>query len=942
MQASGDEFAATGAGDLGIRQDVYSVNSVWPYTYQDTQGAIAADLGLGKDSSASADYVLAETNGDRTYALGVNLKAKGETSAYAIAGAGDGIALVNGVLEIDQGSATGLNALENGAVSAGFMFAGTDTDSTESFGVGMQANGDESALAYTAVGDKLTVWADSVKVKDGTLTGLGAKGAMSHVQADMLHSEKAGTLSTSHGIGLLAQGEGAIAVGASGDKISFSPDEANVKKGSLTGAAANGDASVTSAGLASFKDFASTLSIGDLLEAVGEKSAALATGKGEKVTIQSNEDKARVFVEQGSITGVTAYKNARVAGDLLTSGDIQLDIGSLVLDGEGSLGTGLSGSGEKSAAIASGTGDRVVIVADEEKGRAKVEKGSLAGVTTFKNAQVAGGLMASGQMQVGIGTQMLDGMGSAGMGLSGSGDKSASLATGSGDSVLTEADKNKGMSNVEKGAITAVTAYKNAKVASDLLASGDVQLAIGPLVLDGKGSLGTGLSASGDDSASCASGFGDEVFTKANNQMGEAKVTNGGIVGMAAHESAQVGADLMGSSGLTDGTVAGWIGLNPSATGTLSALGTGFGSEVNVQADAAVVETTTGSIIGLTASGQDSITSADSIGGYQLLGMPTLSASKVLAKGEKSASLASGASLTMLKVESDGTQGSVDAILGSVVGSSASGGARITADALDFKSGAPSATVLIAEGTKGTIASASGASITLQPDGISVLLGSLVGASAANANGGAIVSSTSLSAGVASASGTILRAENADNAIIAAVSGATADLSPTRAGMTAGALIGVGAISLGPSGDLHADSLSTEYGTTSRSSSGGGLFSKAGTSALLGASGALIFDPSKSYGIESGVLPYADAGARTTALGNSVSSSNLQSAYEVTGLITANRNAGGSITASGSSETRMVFAGYFGSTTKTWKNTPGTYTVNAWYNGVLDKGASIT
>jgi hypothetical protein len=526
-----------------------------------------------------------------------------------------------------------------------------------------------------------------------------------------------------------------------------------------------------------------------------------------------------------------------------------------------------------------------------------------------------------------------------------------------------------------------------------------VQLAIGLLVLDGQGSIGTGLSASGEDSASGASGFGDEVIIKSNNQMGEAKVTNGGIVGMAAHESAQVGADLLGSVGLTDGTVSGWIGLNPSATGTMAALGTGFGSEVNVEADAAIVETTVGSIIGLTASGENSRTSADSIGGYQLLGMPTLSASNVLAEGKKSASLASGASLTTLRVESDEMHGSVDAIFGSVVGSSASGDARITADTLDFNSGTPSATALSAKGqkafaasaigastalgtdgvtvnvgslvglgaengevtadnlgfvgalpsgsgllkasgTKGTIASASGASITLQPDGISALLGSLVGASAANGNGGAIVRSTGLSAGVASASGTNIKAENADNAIIAAVSGATADLSPTSAGMTAGALIGVGAISLGPAGDLHADSLSTEYGTTSKSS-GGGLFSKAGTSALLGASGALRFDPSKSYGIVSGILPYAESGARTITLGNSVSSSNLQSACEVTSPITANRNVGGSITASGVSETRMVFAGYLGSTTKTWKNTPGTYTVNAWYNNILDKGASI-
>ncbi|MFZ2471582.1 MAG: hypothetical protein WAW52_06525, partial [Methanothrix sp.] len=796
MLASGDKFAATGGGAV-IRQDDYSVNPVWPYNYQDTQGALVADIGLGKDSSASADYISAGTDGDRTYALGAKLEAKGKTSAHAIAGAGEGIALVNGVLEIDQGSATGLSALENAAIGAEYMFAGTG-DGTESFGIGMQDIGDKSALAYSASGEKLTVWADSVEVKDGTLAGLGAKGAGSQVMAENLFSSMAGPLLTSFGIDLHAQGEGAIAASASGDKISFNPDKANVEKGSLTGAAANGDASVTAAGLASFKDSASTLSIGDLLVAVGDKSAALATGKGEKVTIQSDEDKAKVNVEQGSITGVTAYKNARVAGDLLTSGEIQLDIGTLVLDGEGSLGTGLSGSGDESAAIASGTGDRVVIVADEDKGRAKVEKGSIAGVTAFDNAEVAGGLLASGQMQVAVGTQMLDGMGSAGIGLSGSGEKSASLATGSGDSVVIVADEDKGRAKVEKGAITGVTAYENAKVGSDLLASGDVQLAIGPLVLDGKGSLGTGLSASGDDSASGASGFGDEVFTKANNQMGEAKVTNGGIVGMAAHESAQVGADLMGSAGLTDGTVAGWIGLHPSATGTMSALGTGFGSEVNIEADEAIVETTLGSIIGLTASGQNSRTSADSIGGYETAGVSTLDASNILAQGD-SASAASATSLVSSVIASD----LISVNTGSVVGSVAKDG-QVQADSLEFGSLSPSGTNLKASGTAASAASATGLSTVIESNKVSVNAGSVVGIAAEG--DGAYVQADSLGFSSLLPSGTNLKASGTSASAASATSPlSTATIESDKISVNAGSVVGMAAE--GDGAYVQADSL---------------------------------------------------------------------------------------------------------------------------------------
>jgi hypothetical protein len=816
LQASGDEFAATGAGAVSIRKEEYSINPVSPNDFQDTQGAIVADVGLGEDSFASADYVGGGTNGDQTSAVGRDLMARGKRSAHAIAGAGDEIALDKGVLKIEHGSATGLNSLDNGAVRAALMYAGTG-DITESHGERMQARGDESALAYTASGDKLTVWADSIRVKDGTLAGLGAKGAMSQVQADELFSDRSDAISTSHVNNLLALGEGAIAATASGEKIDLMLDKAEVDTGSLTGVAANGGARVTSANLASFKSAVSDLSTGEMLTADGDKSAVLATGNGAKVTIKADEDEGRARVEQGTIAGVAAYKNARVSGYELASGEIELDIGALVMDGEGSLATGLSGSGEKSAALASGAGDSVVIVADDDKGRAKVEKGSLAGLTAFKNAQVSGGL----------------------------------------------------------------------------LASGDTQLAIGPLVLDGKGSLGTGLSASGDDSASGASGFGDEVFAKSNNQMGEAKVTKGGIVGMAAHESAQIGVDLLGSAGVTDGTVAGWIGLNPSATGTLSALGTGFGSEVNVEADAAIVETTLGSIIGLTASGQNSRTSADRIGGYEIAGVSTLGASNVLDQGD----FASAASATGLSAAIESNKVSVNT--GSVVGMVAAGG-QVEAQTLGTSSLYPSGTYLAASGTSATAASATGLGTTvIEANKVTINTGSLVGLATENGQ----VTADSLGYNGISSIGYGLAASGSKS-VIAAGAGNKITLQPGSAKVESitidpnGVLLALGA---GGSSQLSAASLEAGKDLTTSVAKGSELFAYGQDYSMIAAAsgGSLVGGTITNFQPSSGVNPYygmtiprgAYGGARTD--GGTVTANQLMAKSEVTSVINTNYIIGG-------------------------------------------------
>ena len=627
LLASGDKFAATGGAAGSIRQD-YVVSPIGPYYYLDTQGAIVADIGLGKDSSASADSVLAGTNGDRTYALGENLEAKGKTSAQAIAGAGDRIALVNGRLEIDDGSVTGLSAQRNAAVRAEQLFAVTGVG-TQSFGTGLQAIGDESALAYSASGDKLTIWADSVYVKDGTLTGLGAKGRRSQVMAENLISSKAGELSISYGDDLRARGKEAIAVSSAGQKIKFQPGEARVEIGSLTGLAANGDARVTSATLASYKDSTATFSTGSLLAARGDKSAALATGSGAKVTIQSDEDKGKVKVEQGSITGLTAYEDARVTGVLLASG---------------------------------------------------------------------------------------------------------------------------GLPGVD-------------------------------------GSIGLGLSASGAKSASGASGVGEKVVIKSNEEKGKAQVTEGGIVGMAAHDGAQVEADLLGSIDL--GGIKGWIGLNPSATGLKAATGTGFGSEVAIEADGAKVQVVDGSLIGLTAYGANARTSAASMGGLGIAPIAVLSASDVLAEGERSANVASGSG-TKVTVESGEKSGSIEVASGFVVGQSAFGKAKVTAGTLNFDGLVPSGTDMYAMGDHALATLAAGNSIRMETgedtNQAKVDIGLLIGVAADNGE----VSADSLGFNGLSPKGLGLKASGT-SAIAASATGLSTVLETNKVTVNVGSMVGLAA-----------------------------------------------------------------------------------------------------------------------------------------------------
>jgi len=723
MLASGDKFAATGGGAGGIRQD-YGVSPIGPYYYLDTQGAIVADIGLGKDSSASADYVSAGTNGHRTYAFGENLEAKGKTSAQAIAGAGDGIALVNGRLEIDDGSVTGLSAQKNAAVRAEQLFAVTGVG-TQSFGTGLQAIGDESALAYSASGNKLTVWADSVYVKDGTLTGLGAKGRGSRVMAGNLFSGKAGDLlSTSYGNDLRARGREAMAVSSAGQMIKFQPDEIVVEDGTLTGLGAKGRGSqVMAENLFAGKagDLLST-SYGNDLRARGREAIAVSSA-GQKIKFQPGEAR----VEIGSLTGLAANGDAWVTSAALAS----------YKDSAATFSTGglLAAEGDNSAALASGSGAKVTIQSDEDKGKVKVEHGSITGLTAYEDARVTGVLLASG-----------------------------------------------GLSGVD-------------------------------------GSMGYGLSASGAKSASGASGVGEKVVIKSNEDKGKTKVKEGGIVGMAAHDGAQVDADLLGSIDL--GGIKGWIGLNPSATGLKAATGTGFGSEVVIEADGAKVEVVDGSLIGLTAYGANARTSAASMGGLGIAPIAVLSASDVLAEGEKSANVASGSG-RMVTVESGEKSGSIEVASGSVVGQFAFGKARVTAGTLNFNGLLPSGTDIYARGDHALATLAAGNSIRMETgedaNQAKVDIGMLIGVAAENGE----VSADRLGFNGLSPEGLGLKASGR-SATAASAIGLGTILGTDKVTVDAGSLVGLAA----ENGEVTANSL----GFNGLMPSGSGL-KASGTSAI--------------------------------------------------------------------------------------------------------------
>jgi len=721
--------------------------------------------------------------------------------------------------------------------------------------------------------------------------------------ADGLLSSKTDLTEISGGDYLLANGHDATVASGSGQDLKVESDEAEAGQGSLTAASATGSAeaysSLTGAGRIASGSVDYSYALG--LAASGKRSAVAAAGDGSNVFVKSDEDIGIAHVESGTLTGVTSYDDAWVSTQFLGSGDI--------LGLKASAGIDLQATGVKSASGTSGAGDEVVLLSNEEKGKAKVENGGIFGMAAHDGASVDADFM--GSIDLGIASGWI------GLGSTASGQSTA-MSTGSGSEVTVEADEGKVEADV--GSLIGITAYGQGAVTSATSMSGYEIL--------GVSNLGAEYVLAQGDSASAAAGSGDQVIVKSDSSSASVESTVGFVDGLTAFGKAKVSADSMNVEVITPSST------NLYAEGDKVLAASAAGGYVKMQSAAGAnrAEVTLGSMTGLAAEG-----GYVSAGGMSEDG--TTSGTKLLASGTES----SAASATGLSTVIESNKIAVGT--GSAVGMVSKDG-QVRADSLGFSSGYPSGSVLEASGKESTIGSSSGGIITMKSNDISTIAGSLVGASASNSNGGAMVSGTSLSTGLSSASGTYLKAENADNAIIAAVAGSAADLNPTSAGMTTGSLVGVGAVSLGATGDLHADSLTASY-TGSSSASGSGLLSKAGTSAILGAAGTLTFKPSATNGIDSGGL-FAEAGGKTTTSGNSLSStSGLQSSYTITGALTANRNVAGSITASGTSESKFVFAGYTGDRTNKYRSNSGTYSVSSYYNTVsaippVSKGASIS
>jgi hypothetical protein len=137
------------------------------FEYLGVQGALAGALGIGDHSSASADFIAAGTNGDKTTAFVADARARGNDLAAVLAGAGN---LYVRTIEKDRDSRRGHNDEESthleaqgalaGALgvgdhsgaSADFIAAGTNGDSTYAFAADARAQGDDLATVLAGAG----------------------------------------------------------------------------------------------------------------------------------------------------------------------------------------------------------------------------------------------------------------------------------------------------------------------------------------------------------------------------------------------------------------------------------------------------------------------------------------------------------------------------------------------------------------------------------------------------------------------------------------------------------------------------------------------------------------------------------------------------------------------------------------------------------------------
>ncbi|NPV63825.1 MAG: hypothetical protein HPY61_14575 [Methanotrichaceae archaeon] len=239
LKSKGDKLAAVLAGSGYLNK--YS--SAYTYGYGDgfaVQGALVGAAGAGKDSTASASYLEAGTDGLETYAYGEHLKSKGNKLAAVLAGSGylnkyssadtygygDGFAF--------QGALAGAaGAGKDSIASASCLEAGTDGLETYAYGERLEAKGNKLAVALAGSGNLNTYSSahssgyDSGFNVQGALAGAASAGKDSRVLADYLATNTNGQETCASGSKLKAQGNDWAAVLAASGRLDMSASNWN-------------------------------------------------------------------------------------------------------------------------------------------------------------------------------------------------------------------------------------------------------------------------------------------------------------------------------------------------------------------------------------------------------------------------------------------------------------------------------------------------------------------------------------------------------------------------------------------------------------------------------------------------------------------------------------------------------------------------------------------
>jgi hypothetical protein len=166
-RARGNDLAAVlaGAGNLYASQYEYGRDSRRDDSYEagmylDANGALVGTFGVGRHSSASADFIEAGTDGQQTYAFAIDPRARGNDLAAVLAGAGS---LYAGSQEYYTNSLSryiaaqgalvgGLGIGDHSSASAEFIGAATNGDQSTAVASDLRARGDSFAAVAAGAG----------------------------------------------------------------------------------------------------------------------------------------------------------------------------------------------------------------------------------------------------------------------------------------------------------------------------------------------------------------------------------------------------------------------------------------------------------------------------------------------------------------------------------------------------------------------------------------------------------------------------------------------------------------------------------------------------------------------------------------------------------------------------------------------------------------------